>query len=181
RERNNLRSKGQSSEEYQGSRDKSQRKIKGVEEKVQRKIEEVEGKVLGKIGDIEKGLSELEGKSNNFPRRSELIHSRPTIKTLTFDGQTSRPVFKTQFDVMTSTYGWTDFVKVSQLVVSLRGSVEEILQETPADKLTKLTTIEKALAFRFGYGHLVQFYITELKIRRQKPGEYFQVLVADLG
>ncbi|GBL76902.1 hypothetical protein AVEN_12582-1 [Araneus ventricosus] len=41
----------------------------------------------------------------------------------------------------------------------------------PADKLTDLTTIEKALESRFGDSHLMQFYRTELKTRRQKPGE----------
>ncbi|GBL72159.1 Trafficking protein particle complex subunit 9 [Araneus ventricosus] len=49
-----------------------------------------------------------------------------------------------------------------------------------ADKLTELTTIEKALESRFGDSHLTQFYRTELKTRRQKPGESLQVLAADV-
>ncbi|GBL98624.1 hypothetical protein AVEN_139300-1 [Araneus ventricosus] len=97
-----------------------------------------------------------------------------------FDGQTSWTVFKTQFDVVSSTNGWTDFVKASQLVASLRGSAAEVLQGIPADKLTDLTTIEKALESRFGDSHLTQFYRTELKTRRQKPGESFQELAADV-
>ncbi|GBL97787.1 hypothetical protein AVEN_68622-1 [Araneus ventricosus] len=128
-------------------------KFEEVEHKVQGKIEEVEHKVQGKIGDIERRLSELE--------------IRPFI-------------FKTQFDVVSSTNGWTDFVKASQLVASLRGSAAEVLQGIPADKLTDLTTIEKALESRFGDSHLMQFYRTELKTRRQKPGESLQVLAADV-
>ncbi|GBN12768.1 Retrovirus-related Pol polyprotein from transposon 297, partial [Araneus ventricosus] len=105
---------------------------------------------------------------------------RPTVKPLTFDGQTSWTVLKTQFDVVSSTNGWTDFVKASQLVASLRGSAAEVLQGIPADKLTELTTVEKALESRFGDSHLTQFYRTDLKTRRQKPGESLQELAADV-
>ncbi|GBN76318.1 hypothetical protein AVEN_228123-1, partial [Araneus ventricosus] len=76
--------------------------------------------------------------------------------------------------------GWTDFVKASQLVASLRGSAAEVLQGIPADKLSDLTTIEKALESRFGDSHLTQFYRTELKTRRQKPGESLRELAADV-
>ncbi|GBM85273.1 hypothetical protein AVEN_84100-1 [Araneus ventricosus] len=84
-------------------------------------------------------------------------------KSMTFDGQTSWTVFKIQFDVVSSTNIWTDFVKSSQLVASLRVSAVKVLQGIPADKLTNLTTIEKALESRFGDIHLTQFYRTELK------------------
>ncbi|GBO10564.1 hypothetical protein AVEN_49266-1 [Araneus ventricosus] len=50
----------------------------------------------------------------------------------------------------------------------------------PADNLTDLTTIEKALESRFGDSHLTQFYRTELKIRPQNPEESHQVLAADV-
>ncbi|GBM25029.1 hypothetical protein AVEN_50364-1 [Araneus ventricosus] len=146
-------------------------KFEEVEHKVQGKIEEVEHKIQGKIGDIERRLSELEDRPFSFSASPEFMHSRPTIKSLTFDRQTSWTVFKTQFDVVSSTNGWTDFVKASQLVALLRGSAAEALQGIPADKLTDLTTIEKALESRFGDRHLTQFYRTELKTRRQKPGE----------
>ncbi|GBO34049.1 hypothetical protein AVEN_211869-1 [Araneus ventricosus] len=82
------------------------------------------------------------------------MHSRPTVKYLTFDSQTSLSVFKIQFDVMKSINRWTDFMKASQLVASLRESAAEVLQLIPADKLTGLTTIEKALESRFGDSHL---------------------------
>ncbi|GBM69690.1 hypothetical protein AVEN_212131-1 [Araneus ventricosus] len=154
-------------------------KFEEVEHKVQGKIEEVEHKVQGKIGDIERRLSELEIRPFSFSASPEFMHSRPTIKSLTFDGQTSCTVFKTQFDVVSSTNGWTDFVKASQLVASLRGSAAEVLQGIPAAKLTDLTTIEKALESKFGDSHLTQFYRTELKTRRQKPGESLQELAAE--
>ncbi|GBN08212.1 hypothetical protein AVEN_94007-1 [Araneus ventricosus] len=154
-------------------------KFEEVEHKVQGKIEEVEHKVQGKIGDIERRLSELEDRPLSFSASPEFMHSRPTIKSLTFDGQTSWTVFKTQFDVVSSTNGWTYFVKASQVVASLRGSAAEV-QGIPADKLTDLTTIEKALESRFGDSHMTQFYRTELKTRRQKPGESLQELAADV-
>ncbi|GBM01979.1 hypothetical protein AVEN_269578-1 [Araneus ventricosus] len=170
-------------------KDEVQRKIDEVEEKVQMKvedvksevkgkIEEVEHKVQGKIGEIERRLSELEDRPFSFSASPEFMHIRPNIKSLTFDGQTSWTVFKTQFDVVSSTNGWTDFVKASQLVASLRGSAAEVLQGIPAVKLTDLTTIEKALESRFGDSHLTKFYRTELKTRRQKPGESLQELAA---
>ncbi|GBM17504.1 hypothetical protein AVEN_48028-1 [Araneus ventricosus] len=155
-------------------------KIENVESEVQRKIEESNCEVQEKIGNLERRISELEERPNYFPASPEFTSSRPTVKPLTFDGQTSWTVFKTQFDVVSSTNGWTDFVKASQLVASLRGSAAEVLQGIPADKLTDLTTIEKALESRFGDSHLTQFYRTELKTRRQKLGENLQVLAADV-
>ncbi|GFU12613.1 retrovirus-related Pol polyprotein from transposon opus [Nephila pilipes] len=101
------------------------------------------------------------------------------FKSLTFDGQTSWSVFKTQFDVVSSSNGWTDRVKASQLVASLRGSAAEVLQGIPAGNLTDLTTIERAMESRFGNSHLTQFYRTELKTRRQKPGESLQDAVTN--
>ncbi|GBO13837.1 hypothetical protein AVEN_181901-1 [Araneus ventricosus] len=61
-----------------------------------------------------------------------------------------------------------------------RQSAAEVLQGIPSDKLTDLTTIENALGARFIDSHLTQFYRTELKTRRQKPGESLQVLAADV-
>ncbi|GBM54563.1 hypothetical protein AVEN_79611-1 [Araneus ventricosus] len=130
--------------------EKVQIKVEDVKTEVKGKIEEVEHKVQGKIGEIERRLSELEDRPFSFSASPEFMHPRPTIKSLTFDGQTSWTVFKTQFNVVSSTNGWTDFVKASQLVASLRGSAAEVLQGIPADKLTDLTTIEKALESRFG-------------------------------
>ncbi|GBM24792.1 hypothetical protein AVEN_245044-1 [Araneus ventricosus] len=85
-----------------------------------------------------------------------------------------------EFYVVSFANGWNNRVKASQLLASLRGSVAEVLQGIPSDKLTDLTTIEKSLEARFGDSHLTQFYRTELKTRRQKPGERIQVLAADV-
>ncbi|GBM01482.1 hypothetical protein AVEN_209297-1 [Araneus ventricosus] len=112
-----------------------ERKIEEVEDKVQGKIEEVEVKVQVKIGDLEKRISELEDRSINFPVNPEITYSRPTDISLTFDGQTSWPVFRTQFDVVSSANGWNN---------------------------------------------RVEFYRTELKTRRQKPGESLQALAANV-
>ncbi|GBM21268.1 hypothetical protein AVEN_149858-1, partial [Araneus ventricosus] len=156
-----------------GRREKEVQGVKG-------KIEEVKTEVQEKMSDLERRLSDLETRPNNFPANPEFMYSRLTVKPLTFDGLTSWTVFKTQFDVVSSTNGWMDSVKASQLVASLRGSAAEVLQEIPADKLTDLTTIEKALESRFGDSHLTQFYRTELKTRRQKSGESLQELAADV-
>ncbi|GBO37400.1 hypothetical protein AVEN_161382-1 [Araneus ventricosus] len=155
-------------------------KIEEVQGEVHMKIEEVKSEVQEKMSDLERRLSDLETRPNNVPANPELMYSRPTVKPLTFDGLTSWTVFKTQFNVVSSTNGWTDFVKASLLVASLRGSAAEVLQGIPADKLTDLTTVEKALESRFGDSHLTQFYRTELKTRRQKPEESLQVLAADV-
>ncbi|GBN16886.1 hypothetical protein AVEN_35455-1 [Araneus ventricosus] len=172
--------------------EKGQEEMKGMIDEakgeVQGKIDEVEGKVEVRIGEvksevqgkIERRLSELKDRPLSFSASPEFMYSRPIIKSLTFDGQTSYTVFKTQFDVVSSTNGWTDVVKVSQLVAQLRGSAGEVLQGIPADKLTYSMTIEKALESRFGDSHLTQFYRTELKTRRQKPEESLQVLAADV-
>ncbi|GBM67208.1 hypothetical protein AVEN_145242-1 [Araneus ventricosus] len=153
--------KGEVERKIEEVKDKVQGKIEEVEDKVQDKIEEVEVKVQGKIEEVKKKF-------------------KPTVKSLTFDGQTSWTVFKTQFDVVSSANGWNNRVKASQLVASLRGSAAEVLQGIPSDKLTDLMTNENALEARFGDSHLTQFYRTELKTRRQKPGESLQVLAADV-
>ncbi|XP_055933054.1 uncharacterized protein LOC129963054 [Argiope bruennichi] len=162
-------------------------KIEEDVQSVEREIGEVRDKagtnievVQERIGNLEKKLSELEDRPNNFLPSPEFSYTRPTVKPLTFDGQTSWTVFKTQFDVVMSTNGWTDAVKASQLVASLRGSAAEVLQGIKAEKLMDLMTIEKALESRFGDIHLTQFYRTELKTRRQKAGENLQVLAADV-
>ncbi|GBN40028.1 Retrovirus-related Pol polyprotein from transposon 297 [Araneus ventricosus] len=157
-----------------------ERKIEEVEDKVQGTIEEVKEKVQVKIGDLEKRISELEDRPINFPANPDLTYSRPMVKSLTFYGQTSWTVFKTQFDVVSSANGWNNRMKASQLVASLRGSEAEVLQGIPSDKLTDLMTIENALEARFGDSHLTQFYRTESKTRRQKPGESLRVLAADV-
>ncbi|GBN24670.1 hypothetical protein AVEN_245178-1 [Araneus ventricosus] len=143
-------------------------KIEEFEGEVHMKIEEVKSKVQEKMSNLERRFSDLETRPNNFPANPEFMYSRPTVKPMTFDGLTSWTVFKTQFDVVSSTNGWTDFVKASQLVASLRGSAAEVLQGIPADKMADITTIEKPLESRFGDSHLTQFYRTELKTRSQK-------------
>ncbi|GBN98896.1 hypothetical protein AVEN_205373-1 [Araneus ventricosus] len=138
---------GRMEEEVQGVKGK-------VEGEVHMKIEEVRSEVQEKMSDLERRLSDLETRPNNFPANPEFMYSWPTVKPLTFDGLTSWTVFKTQFNVVSSTNGWTDFVKASQLVASLRGSAAEVLQGIPADKSTDLTTVEKALESRFVDSHI---------------------------
>ncbi|GBM21294.1 hypothetical protein AVEN_149876-1 [Araneus ventricosus] len=125
---------------------------------VKLKIEEVESEVQRKIEEVEQ---KVQGKIGDIERRLNEL-------------------FKTHFDVVSFTNGWTDFVKANQLVASLQGSAAEVLQGIPSDKLTDITAIEKALEFRFGDRHLTQFYRTELKTKRQKQGESLQVLAADV-
>ncbi|GBN21580.1 hypothetical protein AVEN_112380-1 [Araneus ventricosus] len=137
------------------------------------------------IRSMRAGQEEMKQEMRSGQERMEQVQEEmknliPTVKSLTFDGRTSWTVFKTQFDVVSSTNGWTDRLKASQLVASLRGSAAEFLQGIPADKLTDLTTIEKALESSFGDSHLTKFYQIEQKTRRQKPGESLQVLAADV-
>ncbi|GBN91853.1 hypothetical protein AVEN_160339-1 [Araneus ventricosus] len=164
--------------------------VEEMKEHVNRSIGKVEEDVQGvkreidefqeKISVLEQRISDLEIRPNNIPASPELMYSRPMVKSLTFDGQTSWTVFKTQFDVVSFAYGWNNRIKASQLVASHRGSAAEVLQGIPSDKLTDLTTIEKALEARFGDCHLTEFYRAELKTRRQNQGESLQVLAADV-
>ncbi|GBM75056.1 hypothetical protein AVEN_197424-1 [Araneus ventricosus] len=161
-------------------RSKDVQAVKGgfeeIKGEVERKIEEVEDKVQEKISEVEKKFCKLEDKPNNFPASPEVINFRPTVKPLIFEGQTSWTVVKTQFDVVSFTNGWTDFLKVSQLVACLRRSAAEVLQGIPVDKLTDLSTIERALEYRFGDSHLTQFYRIELKRTetKRKPSGIFR-------
>ncbi|GBN63170.1 hypothetical protein AVEN_164497-1 [Araneus ventricosus] len=120
-----------------------QRKIEKVEENVQRKTEEAKGELQGKICNLERRLSELEERPKNFQTSPELMYSRPPVKPSTIDRQKSWSVCKPEFDVVSSTNGCTEFVKIWR---------------KPSH----------------------QFYRTELKSRRQRPGESLQVLTADV-
>ncbi|GBL77600.1 hypothetical protein AVEN_32498-1 [Araneus ventricosus] len=122
---------------------------------------------------LEQRISDLEIRPNNTPASPELMYSRPMVKSLT-------NVMDCIQDAVSSTNGWTGPVKSSQLLASLRGSEAEALQGIPAEKLTDLTTTEKAIEARIRDSHLNQFYRTELKTRRQKPGESLQILAADV-
>ncbi|GBO36776.1 hypothetical protein AVEN_18352-1 [Araneus ventricosus] len=124
-------------EEIQGVKGK----VEEVEGEVHVKIEEVKSGVLEKMSYLDGRLSDLETRPNNFPVTPEFMFTRATVEFLTFERLTSWTIFKTQFDVVSSTNVWTDFVKASQLVAT----TPRILQIIPADKLTELTTIEKAL------------------------------------
>ncbi|GBM04601.1 hypothetical protein AVEN_93997-1 [Araneus ventricosus] len=97
-----------------------QRKITEVEGNVPGKIVKVEDKVQGKISVLEERIRDLEIKPNNFPAIPEVMYSRPTIKYLRFDGQTSWTLFKTQLDIVSSPNGWANRMKASHLVASLR-------------------------------------------------------------
>ncbi|KAF8789987.1 hypothetical protein HNY73_005077 [Argiope bruennichi] len=141
-------------------------KIEGDVESVKKEIGDVKEEVdnvQGEISVLEKRLCDLEERPINSLPSSEVMYSRPTVKLLTFDGQTSWSVFKTEFDVVSSSNGWTDRVKASQLVASLRGSAAEVLQGIPAGNLTDLRTVERALESQFGGSHITQFYRTEDK------------------
>ncbi|GFS86173.1 CCHC-type domain-containing protein [Nephila pilipes] len=116
---------------------------------------------------MEAGQEEMKKRRGKGQNEMRVHVEIPTVKPLTIDGQTSWSVFKTQFDVVSSSNGWTDCVEASQLVASLRGSAAEVLLRIPAGNLSNLTTIERALESRFGDSHLTQFYRTELKTRWQ--------------
>ncbi|GBL96362.1 hypothetical protein AVEN_36385-1 [Araneus ventricosus] len=104
------------------------RSIGKVKEDVQGVKTEID-EVQRKMRLLEQRISDLEIRPNIIPASPELMYSRPMVKLLTFDGQTSWTVFKTQFDVVSSTNGWPGPVKASQLVASLRGSAAEVLQQ----------------------------------------------------
>ncbi|GBN44532.1 hypothetical protein AVEN_273601-1 [Araneus ventricosus] len=140
--------------------------------------EEMRAAQAGLKQKMEAGWEEMLSGQEEMRSEQEQMEKGQTIKSLTFDGQTSWTVFKTQFDVVSSANGWTDFVKTSQRVASLRGSAAEVLQGIPADKLTVLTTIEKDLESCSGGRHLTHFHRSELKTRLQTSGENLQVLAA---
>ncbi|GBM00613.1 Retrovirus-related Pol polyprotein from transposon 297 [Araneus ventricosus] len=112
----------------------------------------------------------------------EEVQNEVQRKIEEIEGKVQRKIQKVEdnFVVVSSANGWNNFVKANQLVASLRGSAAEVLQGIPSDKLKDLTTIENALEARFRDSHLTQFYRTELKTRRQKPGESLQVLAANV-
>ncbi|GBM05550.1 hypothetical protein AVEN_94819-1 [Araneus ventricosus] len=173
--------------EMKKSMEKGQEEMKEEMRKGQEEMKnQIQSHVECKVGEIKDHVNSCIQKIEDVQSvkreigEPDLTYSRPTVKSLTFDGQTFWTVFKTLFDVVSSANGWNNRVKASQLVASLRGSAAEVLQGIPSDKLTDLMTIENALEARFGGSHLTQFYRTELKTRRQKPGESLQVLAANV-
>ncbi|GBM90489.1 Retrovirus-related Pol polyprotein from transposon 297 [Araneus ventricosus] len=83
------------------------RQVEGIKDHFDGCIERMEEEVQGVKGEIEEVKTEVQEKMsyleripNNFPANPEFMYSRPTVKPLTIDGQTSRTIFKTQFDVV---------------------------------------------------------------------------------
>ncbi|GBO02854.1 hypothetical protein AVEN_129061-2-1, partial [Araneus ventricosus] len=90
-------------------KEEAERKYRGSEDKVQGKIEEVEDKVQGKIEEVKEKFKEdrrpreeaYELETDHRLSRQPRPHSRPTVKSLTFDGQTIPDCFlKLSFDVV---------------------------------------------------------------------------------
>ncbi|GBL80475.1 hypothetical protein AVEN_238444-1 [Araneus ventricosus] len=132
----------------------------GMKEEMRKGQEEmknqIQSHVESKVGEIKDHVNSCIEKIEDVQSVRDwrdLTYSRPTVKSLTFDGQTSWTVFKTQFDVVSSANGWNNRVKASQLVASLRGTAAEVLQGIPSDKLTDLMTIKNALEARFRDSH----------------------------
>ncbi|GBM01320.1 hypothetical protein AVEN_45237-1 [Araneus ventricosus] len=133
------------------------REIGEVKGEVERKIEGVEDKVQGKIEEVKE---KVQVKIGDLEKRLSELEDRPIN-------------FPANPDISQSTCGLSPRI-------SGRGSSGFFRGCIPSDKLMDLTTIENALEARFGDSHLTQFYRTELKTRRQKPGESLQVLAADV-
>ncbi|KAF8797264.1 hypothetical protein HNY73_001549 [Argiope bruennichi] len=155
-------------------------KIEEDVQSVKKEIEDIKEEVdnaQGKINFLEKSLCDLEERPITFLPRSEVMYSRPTVKPLTFDGQTSWSAFKTQFDVGSSSNGWTDRVKASHLVASLqwnqidwdmhlplfllayRSAVHEATGWTPSEMLFD-RTLRLPCDSRIGPEHWRTLYVT---------------------
>ncbi|GBN26999.1 hypothetical protein AVEN_38525-1 [Araneus ventricosus] len=156
--------------EMKKSMEKGHEAMKKGQEEMKNQIQGVKGKIEEVRNEVQRKIEEVEGK---VQRKIEEVEDKVQVKMEEVEE-------KVQFHVVSSANGWNNFVKASQLVTSLRGSAAEVLQGIPPDKLTDITTIENALEVRFGDSHLTHFYRTELKTRRQKPGESLQVLAADV-
>ncbi|GBO40704.1 hypothetical protein AVEN_114223-1 [Araneus ventricosus] len=76
--------------------EKSQEEMKNKIQGVQGMIKEVEDRVQRKIRIFEKRIRDLEIKQSNFLASPELMYAKLMAKSLTFGGQISWTVFKTQ-------------------------------------------------------------------------------------
>ncbi|UYV78481.1 K02A2.6-like [Cordylochernes scorpioides] len=98
----------------------------------------------------------------------------------TFDGQTSLEGFRRQFEAVTLNNGWGETVKVTNLIVALRGPALDLLQAVPRADQQSYAMLMGKLELRYGEQHLRQVYQAQPKLRRQKVGESLQGLEADV-
>ncbi|UYV63183.1 K02A2.6-like [Cordylochernes scorpioides] len=98
----------------------------------------------------------------------------------TFDGQTSLEGFRRQFEAATLNNGWGETEKVTNLIVALRGPALDLLQAVPRADQQSYAMLIGELELIYGEQHLRQVYQAQLKLRRQKVGEYLQGFEVDV-
>ena len=92
-----------------------------IREKVPENYNETLEKITKKIENLEKQVSKEEAKMPLMP-------SQAIIKPLTFDGNSSWQVFKTQFMMISEANGWSPTAKAFHLAASLRGDAANVLE-----------------------------------------------------
>lgn len=140
---------------------------------VQTQVDDMEQRILR----LENGRSEVSSRSgtSSFPQGVTI-----RVKPPTFDGQTSWPVFRKQFEVAARANQWSESEMAASLVMALRGQAAELLQSIPVDEHLGYERLVRSINLRYGDEHLQQVYRTQLRYREQKSSETLQQLQVDV-
>lgn len=150
---------------------------------VNEKVKEVEKALREEIEELNRRLDEVQGQFRTSPSpvtSASQPNFQCTVKLSTYDGKTSWEVYKTQLEVVACANCWNDSIKAFQLAAALREEAADILRTLSEDERMNYSALTSALELRFGEQNLKEFYRLQLKTRRQKMGESFQELAADI-
>ncbi|GFS42776.1 gag-Pol polyprotein [Nephila pilipes] len=135
-------------------------KVTSVENKVLKIEESLEKKVRENIEEaLENMNKEIEGLKKQMPNGHEepkrvFMSSLAKIKLLSFDGKTSRQVYKTQFTMVAEVNGWNPRVQAFHMAASLRGEAADILETLPQEQRHDFQALSSALELRYLAGQI---------------------------
>jgi hypothetical protein len=156
-------------------------RVEGVEKQlsvVENRFEIVESRCDKQFSVLTKELDQI--RKIKIRESAGELAKKKEMKPPTFDGQSSWPVYKRQFEAAATTNGWDDEDKYIALTLALRGPAAELLQTVPAGKSGDFSSLVAAIDKRFGDSHLKEVFRVQLNNRVQKRGESLQQLQADV-
>jgi hypothetical protein len=105
---------------------------------------------------------------------------RQHMKPGKFDGTGSIEAFLSQFEICAARNEWTEPEKVDFLRCALEKNATQLLWDFGATKNPTYENLIGRLRQRYGYDGQMETYRTELKCRRQQPGETLASLQQDI-
>ena len=113
---------------------------------------------------------------SNEEVKMSLMPSQAINKPSTFDGNTSGPVYKMQFTMVSKANGWSHSAEAFHLAFSLRGGAADIFETFSGAQRHNFDSLLRALELRFSEKCTKEYGRLQLKSCYQKAAESLQEL-----